>query len=1108
MSKIFSTFVFLAILNSSFAAQVHNPLLLRNPAVSETQIVFEYANDLWIVSRDGGEARRLTNGIGREFNPHFSPDGTQIAFSGEYDGNIDVYVVSASGGVPRRLTYHPGADVAIGWTPDGKRILFNSPRDSYADSGRLYTMAVDGALPEVLPLPTAEDGSYSANGSHIAYVPVFHWQAAWKRYRGGQMTKIWIADLSDSSIVKIPRDNSNDFNPMWVDNKVYFLSDRSGPVSLWAYATGSGAVNEIVKNQGLDLKSASAGGGAIVYEQFGSLYLLDLKSGKTQPVEIHISADLPEVRAHFEKLTVPKIENAAISPTGQRAVFEAHGEILTAPADKGDVRNLTNSPTVADRDPAWSPDGKWIAYFSDESGEYALHIRDQSGLGEVKKINLGKPASFFYSPVWSPDSTKIAYTDKRLNLWYVDLEKKTPVRVDKDLYDSPGYAMTAAWSPDSRWLTYSKQLHNHLHAIDVYSVADNKCTQVTDGMSDTLSPVFDKSGKYLYFMASTNVALSGGWIDMSSIAHPVTSSIYVMVLRKDLASPLAPQSDEEKIASEQKDDQKDKSKDEAKDQKDKSDKSDKSKDSVKEKTPPEVRINFENIGQRILAVPVPDKNYFAVVAGKEGVLYLEERPIVELSEGPPQLIVSKFDFKTRKTDPILQSATVFKLSDNGEKVLFRQGEQWLISSADQAPKPGEGVLKLADMEVYVDPRAEWRQMYHEVWRIERDFFYDPGFHGLDLKAAERFYASYLDGISTRSDLTYLFEEMLGNMTVGHMFVHGGTEPQVPKIKVGLLGADYKIENGRYRFAKVYSGENWNPQLQAPLTQPGVNVTAGEYLLGVRGRELHASDNIYSFFEETAGKQIVLRVGPNPDGTGSRQVTVVPVDNENRLRHLAWVEGNRRKVDQLSGGKLAYVHLPDTATGGFTSFNRYFFAQVGREGAVLDERYNHGGDIADYIIDYLNRRPMSRITTREGEDITDPTQAIYGPKVMIINQFAGSGGDAMPWYFRKAGLGPLLGEKTWGGLIGIGGYPNLMDGGQVTAPRWAFYGLTGEWEVENHGIAPDVEVDLDPKLVRKGHDPQLERAVGVAMDLLKKNPSPAYERPAYPNYHQHVQTSAP
>ncbi len=1106
MPKFVRTLLVFLALTTVWAAQSDKRLLLRNPAVSQTQIVFEYANDLWIVSRDGGEAHRLTSGVGREFNPHFSPDGAQIAFSGEYDGNIDVYVVPALGGVPRRLTYHPGADLAIGWTADGKRILFNSRRDSYADSGRLYTIGLDGALPEVLPLPAAEDGSYSSDGSHIAYSPVFQWEAAWKRYRGGQTTKIWIADLADSSIVKIARENSNDFNPMWVDNKVYFLSDRNGPVSLWFYDTGSGKVSEVLKNNGLDFKSASAGGGAIVYEQFGSLYLLDLKLGKAHHVDIRLAADLPEVRSRFEKLTVAKIENATISPTGQRAAFESHGEILTVPAEKGDIRNLTSSPSVADRDPSWSPDGKWIAYFSDESGEYALHIRDQSGLGEVKKINLGNPPSFFYSPIWSPDSKKISYTDKRLNLWYVDLEKKTPVRVDTDLYDSPGYAMTAAWSPDSRWLAFSKQLHNHLHAVVVYFLSDGKCTQVTDGMSDATSPSFDKSGKYLYFMASTNVGLSGGWIDMSSIARPTTSSAYVMVLRKDLPSPLAPESDEEnKPDADKKDDQK---KDDKKD-----DEKAKSKETPKDqkderKPPPEVRIDFDGIGQRILAVPVPDKNYLAVAAGKEGVLYLEELPIVQLNQGPPQIIVNKFDFKKRKADTILTGATVFKLSDNGEKMLFRQGEQWVIAGTDQAPKPGEGALKLADMEVYVDPQAEWRQMYHEVWRIERDFFYDPHFHGLDLNAAEQFYKPYLNGISARADLNYLFEEMLGNMTVGHMFVGGGTEPEVPHIKVGLLGADYKIENGRYRFANVYNGENWNPQLQAPLTQPGVNVIAGEYLLAVRGREVRASDNVYSFFQETAGKQIVLKVGPNPDGTGSREVSVVPLESEDALRHLAWVEGNRRKVDQLSGGKLAYVHLPDTANGGFTSFNRYFFAQVGRQGAVLDERYNHGGDIADYIIDYLNRRPMARITTREGEDITDPSQAIYGPKVMIINQFAGSGGDAMPWYFRKAAVGPLVGEKTWGGLIGIGGYPPLIDGGRVTAPRWAFYGLTGEWEVENRGIAPDVEVDLDPKLVREGHDPQLERAVAVAMEMLNKNPPATYKKPPYPNYHQRFEKSKP
>lgn len=1064
--------------------------LFRNPTLSDKQIVFEYGNDLWIVARSGGEARQLTSGIGEESNPHFSPDGTMIAFTGQYEGNLDVYVVGVQGGVPRRLTYHPGVDIAAGWTPDGKRVLFSSARDAYADSGQLYTIALDGGasgspMPEPLPLSMAEDGSYSRDGSHIAYEPVFHWERAWKHYHGGQTLKIWLADLSDSSIVPVPRENSNDFNPMWVGEKVYFLSDRDGPVTLYGYDTNTKNVTQLVKNEGLDMKSASATRDAIVYEQFGSIHLLDLKTGTSHPVPISVSADLAEVRPRFQKITNPMIINSAISPTGQRAVFEAHGEILTVPAEKGDVRNLTNTPSVADRDPSWSPDGKSIAYFSDESGEYALHIRDQSGIGAVTKISLGDPPSFFYSPTWSPDSKKIVFYDKRLNLWYVDVDQKKPIKIDTDLYDSPSYDFRPRWSPDSKWIAYARQLHNHLHAIFVYSVPNAKITQLTDGMSEAYAPDWDKSGKYLYFLASTNVALSGGWIDMTSIGHPVTSAVYVAVLQKTEGSPLAPQSDDEKAATPEK-------KDDAK-------KDDASK-KPDEKKVPDVHIDFDNISQRILAVPIPEKNFYAVMAGKEEEIFVAERPIVDLNEGPPQLIISKYSFKTRKLDLIIGGVTVFNLSADGEKMMYRTGEQWFINKSDAAPKPGDGLLKTADMEVYVDPRAEWKQMYNETWRIERDFFYDPHFHGLDLQGAQTFYRSWVDQLSCRSDLNYLFEEMLGNLNVGHMFVHGGTEPDVPKIKVGLLGADYKVENGRYRFAKVYNGENWNPTLQAPLTQPGVNVVAGDYLLAVQGRELHSTDNLYSFFQETAAKQIVLRIGPNADGSNSREVTVVPVDSEQQLRHLAWVEGNRQKVDQLSGGKLAYVHMPDTAMGGFTSFNRYFFAQIGREGAVIDERYNHGGDIADYIIEYLSRRPMARVVTREGEDIPDPSQAIYGPKVMIINQFAGSGGDAMPWYFRKAGLGPLVGMKTWGGLVGIGGYPVLMDGGTVTAPRWAFYGLTGEWEVENHGIAPDVEVDQDPKLVREGHDPQLERAVAVAMELLKKSPPATYQRPTYPNYH--------
>ncbi len=1073
-------------------------LLLRTPTVSRTQIAFSYAGDLWIVSREGGEAKRLTTGPGLETDPVFSPDGSQIAFTGEYDGNVDVFVVSVAGGVPRRLTYHPGDDRAVGWTPDGKQVLFRSPRNSYSGGvRRLFTVPVGGGFPTEVPLDRAEEGSYSPDGLRMAYVPIQQWQRAWKRYRGGQTKPIWVVNLADSSIEsKVPRNNSNDFNPMWVDNTVYFLSDRNGPVTLFAYDLAARQVRQVVKNDGLDLKSASAGPGAIVYEQFGSIHLLDLNTGQDRRVEIHLAGDLPEVRAHFQKIEPRRIRSAAISPTGARAVFGARGEILTVPAEKGDIRNLTRSPDVSEIDPAWSPDGRWIAYFSDESGEYALHLRDQSGLGEVRKIDLGNPPSFYYSPTWSPDSKKIAYSDKRLNLWYVDLDKKTPVRIDKDTYAGPFQAFTPSWSPDNRWLAYTKQLQNHLHTIFVYSVEQAKSSQVTDGMSDALFPAFDKEGKYLYFAASTDAALSVGWLDMSSLRRAVTRNIYVVVLKKDLPSPLAPESDEEKPGEAQKT-EKEKASD---------------KEKGKEEKPVTVQIDFENISQRILALPIPARKYSALAAGKAGMLFLVESPVVEsfdFDEGPPSLTLQKFDLKTRKVEKILDGVNSFDLSFNGEKMLYRQRDQWFIKPAEKPgegpPKPGEGgPLKLDTMEVYVDPRAEWKHMYHQVWRDERDFFYDPGLHGLDVKSIEKKYEPYLENISSRADLNYLFEEMLGEMTVGHMFVGGGDFPEVKKTKVGLLGADYKIENGRYRFARVYSGENWNPKLHAPLTQPGVNVVAGEYLLAVEGRDLRASDDIYSFFEEKAGKSTVLSVGPNADGTGLRQVTVVPAENETGLRNLAWVENNRRKVDQMTGGRVAYVYLPNTSVAGYTNFNRYYFAQVGKEAAIIDDRFNGGGYIADYVIDYLRRPLLSYFTMREGEDITTPIEGIFGPKVMVTNEMAGSGGDAMPWLFRHAGIGPLVGTRTWGGLVGHYTNPgDLIDGGFTGTPDLAFYSRDGAWDVENHGVQPDIEVEMDPKLLRQGRDPQLEKAVQVVMELLEKNPLPKRNRPAYPNYHLRI-----
>jgi tricorn protease len=623
-------FALLLLVFCAQAVEADKPLLLRHPTISRTRIVFTFANDLWSVGREGGDAVRLTNGVGVETDPIFSPDGSQIAFTGEYDGNIDVFVLAATGGTPRRLTWHPAPDLAIGWTPDGKQVIFSSARGSYSNFTRLFTVPAEGGFEQQLPFDRAVEGSYSPDGSKMAYVPTNQWQRAWKRYRGGQTTPIWIATLADSSTVKIPRNNSNDFDPMWVGDTIYFLSDRDGPVSLFAYDTKSKQVAAAVKNTGLDFKSASAGPDAIVYEQFGAINIYDLKTRKEHAVNIRLTGDLTEIRPHFRRFAPNEVRAAGISPTGARAIFTAHGEIFTVPAEKGDIRNLTGSPAVAERDPAWSPDGKSIAYFSDASGEYELEIRDQNGLGDPRRIGLGTPPTFPYAPQWSPDSKKIAYTDKRLNVSYIDLEKPTPVHIDSDTYAGP-VALNPSWSPDGKWIAYTKKLKSHLHAVFVYSLEQAKRFQLTDGMSDAANAVFDRDGKYLYFTASTDTALSAGWLDMSSIQRPVTRSVYLAVLSKSEPSPLAPESDEEKAAPEKKPE-------------------DAARDAKKEST---VKIDIENIGQRILALPIPARNYVSLSSGKAGVLFLMEAPMVQAMTGPGEaMALHTFDLKTRKTDKI------------------------------------------------------------------------------------------------------------------------------------------------------------------------------------------------------------------------------------------------------------------------------------------------------------------------------------------------------------------------------------------------------------------------------------------------------------------------
>lgn len=1070
--------------------------LYRQPTMSAEHIVFAYAGDLWRVARSGGEAERLTTGIGNESTPYFSPDGTKVAFTGEYDGNTDAYVIDINGGTPKRLTYHPGRDTVRGWTNDGAHVLISSPRNSYTNFVRLFTVGLSGSdLPKQLPLPMAEKGMFSPDSEYIAYEPLTQWQQAWKRYRGGQQDKIWIAKLSDSSVTKLPAANSTDKNPMWIGDKVYFISDRYskiGDFRLFSYDVSRKRVRQVLSHDGMDIKSASAGPDAsIIYEEFGSLHIFDTSSGSSTPVAITLNADVGSVRPHYKKVG-DRIVNASISPSGKRAVFEARGEILTVPAKKGDIRNITSTAGAMERDPAWSPDGQSIAYFSEATGEYALHIRDQKALEAERVIKL--PAMFYRQPIWSPDSKKIAFRDHGNVLWYVDVSEDgdvEPVRVDKNILSSPD-TMVVSWSPESDWVAYAKQLPNLLRAIFVYSLETGEMHQITDGMSDARYPTFDKNGKYLYFAASTNVGEQISFADMSGMGRTTTRNIYAAVLSKDTASPLAPESDDEPGAKPKK------KADPAPEQDDKKEGDDTKSDDEKEKPKKALKIDLDGISNRIVAMPAANTTWAALFAGAPGEFFAAKSVAGE--RGRSTLAIFQFDPKSRKFAQKVAGLSGFEVSADGKNAMLLRGRgAWSIASTKALGKPGSN-LKTAAMSVRVDPGAEWEQMFHEVWRGERDFFYDKNLHGLDLDWATNTYAPYVKSVRHRSDLTYLFNEMLGQLTIGHMFVSGGDVARPESVSVGLLGADYSVENGRYRITKIYNGENWSPSLVAPLNQPGLNVETGDYIIAVNGLELTSEQNIFSAFEATAGKQTRLKVSKNADGSEAREVNVQPIANDRGIRNIDWVEGNRRKVDELSDGKLAYIYMPNTGGPGFRSFNRYFYAQTDKQGAVLDERFNGGGSLADYVTQTFKKEQFANIFYRHG-DITVPVPggAIYGPKAMIINEMAGSGGDAMPWFFRKSNTGKLFGKRTWGGLVAAQALPQLMDGGFVRSPDFAIFGTEGEWEMENVGMKPDVEVEFDPKLWREGRDPQLEETVEHLLKELRRNPPKKMKVPAAPDY---------
>ena len=1085
MSRCLIAFAFALFTITRLHAQpdVNDTRFLTQPAVSKDHIAFVYADDLWICDHAGKNVRRLTSDTGTEAAPVFSPDGQWLAFSGQYDGNTDVYLISVVGGSPKRLTTHPDPDVVRGFTPDGKAVLFSSSRSAFAFNGRhhqLFTAPVEGGMPTQLPIPNGYEACYSPNGDYIAYNPNRDVTREWKHYRGGTHGRIWIYRTRDHETTEIPQleGRCNDFDPNWIGDTIYFRSDRNGEYNLFAYDPKTRSVKQLTRFTDFPVIDLNAGGGRIIFEQAGHLHLFDPKSEQATRVKIAVATDLVEARSRFVK-GAKYIRSMSLSPSGARAAFEFRGEIVTVPAEKGDVRNLTETTGAHERFPAWSPDGKSIAYFSDEGGEYRLHVRNADNKGDVKKYALG--GNGYYERIaWSPDAKKIAYVDNSQSLYWIDLGSGNVEKIASEPIYVPATLVTlrAAWSPDSRYITYPLGNKAAYHTIYVHDVNNGKSTAVTDGLSDAIEPVFDANGKYLYFLGSTDAGPVNQWFAQSNNDMRPSRSIYLTVLKKGTPSPLARESDEEK-----------------------SDKPPAKKDGEAKKDASkavEVIIDFEDIEQRVVRLPEPAANYLALRAGPAGQLFYLDIPFADRRDpNQPAGSLKKFDLAKRKGDVVSPGTLAYTLSATGTKALvFSPPESWSIIDTQGAIPARK--LKTDAIEVKIDPRSEWPQIYREAWRINRDYFYDPGMHGSDWEAVRKKYEPLIGQAATRTDVDRVIGWMLSELAVGHSrYTPGERLYERKTVPGGLLGADYEIANGRYRFKKVYAGLTSSPELRSPLTAPGVEVKAGEFLLAVNGKDVQPPTEVYALFENTAGKSIEITVGPNANGTNSRTVTVEPLANESSLRNFDWLQKNIKRVTEATKGRVAYVYVPNTAGPGHAYFKRFFFPQTDRDAIIVDERFNGGGQVADYYIDHLRRPFTAMWATRYGEDFKTPGGAIFGPKVMIVDENAGSGGDLLPWMFRHYKLGPLVGKRTWGGLVGILGFPVLMDGGSVTAPNLGFWTKEEGFGVENVGVPPDIDVDQWPKDVAAGRDPQLEKAIETALKELEKNPPEKYTRPAFP-----------
>jgi tricorn protease len=1066
----------LAMTGSAYAQE--QTLLLRDPAISASHIAFIYAGDVWLAGLDGSNPQRLTSQPADEFNPVFSPDGSMIAFTANFDGNRDVYVIPVSGGQPQRLTWHPGDDIVLDWSPDGSAVAFASAREfNRGRSRQLYHVSLDGGLPQKQMEARIYRGQYDASGHRFAYHPfppandsLYSGWFGWRGHRGGRTPSILIMDLQADTTTSIPGDRVNDLEPMWLGEHLYFLSDREDKtLNLFRFDPSSGEISKASDEKTWDIRAADAYGNLVIYEAGGRLKTLDTASGEVSELPISISPDLSQRRPQMKDASTT-IESFNLSPTGQRVAITARGEVFTVPVGDGSARNLTMSDGKREYTALWSPDGSRVAYVDASTLAQELVIEDQTGFGQARRFPLGE--AFHQLLEWGGDGSRIIYSNHKLEVRAINTSNGERTLI------STGTRMEAVQvdtSPDGRWLAYTEEGLNFYRTLNFYDFASNRSYPVLDGLADVSFPAFSRDGKYLYFAASTNSGPMQSMIDMSTFEKPYRAAIYFAVLAADGESPLNPKPGNEPAASDQ--------------------------PATEEAT----RIDIKGLNSRIGALPVPETNYSQLALASNGDLFFLRKPQPGTSSAPPgqpaeaENALMRFSFADRKATEVMAGITALAISANGEHLIVRKSPSEFLTADIAAvitPKP----LDLSSMQMFIDPRTEWRQIFDEAWLMEQQYFYDPNMHGIDWQAIYDRYSPLVDHVGQREDLNTLLREMLGEMHVGHQFVYGGdTHYKETGADIGLLGADLAMENGHTRIKRIYTGENWNPFIEAPLATPGLDVREGDYILSVNGDPVGAGENIWQLLQGTTGKQTALQVAASPDGSNARTVTVKPVAAENQLRLWAWVEDNRRAVAEATDGRVGYIYVPDTTVNGFTFFNRMFHAQIDKDALIIDDRSNDGGLVANHIVDALDQTYLSGWKSFAGSTYITPTGALYGPKVMLIDQDSQSGGDYLPYAFKMHGIGPLIGTRTWGGLIGVAVNPPLIDGGLALVPYERFFDAEGNWSIENEGVAPDIRVELDPIATNKGRDTQLERAIGEIKRMLKDNPPVIRNAPVPPPY---------